>query len=95
MIILIVTGNVAVAGADINGKLAFKNCAVSRKCRTQINDTIIDEAEYINTAMRMYNLIEYSDYSDTSRSLWQFKGDKIEGNADLTFDAQYIPNNSS
>ena len=43
----------------------------------------------------MYNLIEYSDnYSDTSGSLWQFKRDEIEGDADLTVDAQHIPNNS-
>ena len=32
--------------------------------------------------MSMYNLIEYSDnYSDTSRSLWQFKRDEIATNA--------------
>ena len=46
--------------------------------------------------MPMYNLIEYSDnYSDTSGSLWQFKRDEIEGNVDLTVDANHIPNNSS
>ena len=46
--------------------------------------------------MSMYNLIEYSDnYSDTWGSLWQFKRDKIEGNNDLTVDANHIPNNSS
>ena len=37
--------------------------------------------------MAMYNLIEYShNYSDTSGSLWNFKRDEIEGNADLTID---------
>ena len=61
----------------------------------EINETFIDKAEYINIAMPMYNLIEYSDnYSDASGSLWQFKRDEIEGNADLTVDA-HIPNNSS
>ena len=46
--------------------------------------------------MPMYNLIEYSDnYSGTSGSLWQFKRDQIEGNVDLTADANHIPNNSS
>ena len=46
--------------------------------------------------MPMYNLIEYSDhYSDTSGCLWQFKRDEIEGNVDLTVDANHIPNNSS
>ena len=46
--------------------------------------------------MPMYNLIEYSDnYSDTSGSLWQFKRDEIEGDADLTVDGNHIPNNLS
>ena len=41
--------------------------------------------------MPMYNLIEYSDnFSDTSRSLWNFKRDEIINNADVTND-----NNSS
>ena len=36
-----------------------------------------DETEHINITMPMYNLIEYNDnYSDTSRSLWQFKRDE-------------------
>ena len=38
-----------------------------------INNTQIDNAEYIDTVMPMYNLIEYSDnYSKTSGSLWQY-----------------------
>ena len=46
--------------------------------------------------MPMYNLIEYSgNYSDTSGSLRQFKRVEIEGDADLTVDDNYIPNNSS
>ena len=50
----------------------------------------------INIAMSMYKLIEYSDnYFVTSGILWQFKRDEIEGDADLTVNAQHIPNNSS
>ena len=46
--------------------------------------------------MSIYNLIEYSDnYSDTWWSLWRFKRDEIEGNANLTVDGNHIPNNSS
>ena len=49
----------------------FKICSSFRKRRIEINETFIDEAEHINIAMPMYNLIEYSDnYSDTSGSLW-------------------------
>ena len=74
---ILVTGNIAVVGADDNTKVAFKNCAPFRKCRTEINETFIDEAEYINIAMPMYNLIEYSDnYSDASGSLWHFNRDE-------------------
>ena len=37
--------------------------------------------------MPMYNLIEYSDnYSDTSGSIWDFKRDEINDNADVTND---------
>ena len=37
--------------------------------------------------MPMYNLIEYSDnYSDTSGSLWGFKRDEIDNNANVTND---------
>ena len=71
-------------GADNNTKVAFKNYAPFRKCRTEINETFIDEADCINIAMNMYNLIDYSDnYSDTSGSLWQFKRDEKEENVDL------------
>ena len=35
----------------------------------------------------MYNLIEYSDnYSDTSGSLWDFKRDGIDNNANVAYD---------
>ena len=93
---ILVTGNINVAGADANAKVAFKNCAPFRKSRTEINETFVDNAEHINIAMPMYNLIEYSDnYSDTSGSLWQIKVDEIGGDDDLTVDYNHIPNNSS
>ena len=92
----LVIGNITVAGGDTDTKVAFKNCAPFKKCRTEINGTFVDDAKHINIAMPMYNLIEYSDnYSDTSGSLWQFKRDEIEGDVDLTVNAQHIPNNSS
>ena len=38
-----------------------------------MNNTEIDNAQYIDIVMPMYNLIEYSDnYSKTSGSLWQY-----------------------
>ena len=72
---ILVTGNITSGGNET--KAAFKNCAPFRKCRTEINETFVDESEHINIAMPMYNLIGYSDnYYDTSGSLWQFKRDE-------------------
>ena len=68
-------------------QVVFKNCALFKDCRTEINDTFVDYADFINIAMPMYNLIEYSDnYSDTSGSLWNFKRDEIINDEDVTND---------
>ena len=83
-------------GVDANTKVTFKNCARFRKCRTEINETFVNNGEHVNIAMTMYNLIEYSNnYCDTSGNLWKFKRDEIEEDADLTLDDNHIPNNSS
>ena len=84
---ILVTGNINVTGGDNNTKVAFKNCAPFEKCSTEIDGTLVDETDFINITMPMYNLIEYSDnYSDTSGSLWDFKRDEIVNNADVTND---------
>ena len=57
---ILVTENVNVTGGDNNTRAAFKNCAPIKDCRTDINDTFADYADFINIAMPMYNLIEYS-----------------------------------
>ena len=42
-----------------------------------MNDEYVNNANNLDIAMPMYNLIEYSDnYSGTSGSLWQFKRDE-------------------
>ena len=78
---ILVKGNISVnntagAGAaanNTNKKVIFKNCATFTNCISKINNTQIDNAEYIDIVMPMYNLIEYSDnYSKTSGSLWQY-----------------------
>ena len=94
---ILVTGNIAVKkrnndntnNIDITQatQVVFKNCAPFKDCRTEINDTFVDYADFINITMPMYNLIEYSDnYSDTSGSLWDFKRDEITNNANVTND---------
>ena len=81
----LVTKNITVA-ANNNIDVALKNFAPFSTCTTEINNTFVDTANHIYIAMPIYNLIEYSDnYSDTSRSLWQFKRDEVpDSNANLT-----------
>ena len=76
---ILVKGNISVnntaadgaAANNTNKKVIFKNCAPFTNCISKINNTQIDNAEYIDIVMPMYNLIEYSDnYSKTSGSLW-------------------------
>ena len=78
---ILVKGNISVnnnAGAGVaanntNKKVIFKNCAPFTNCISKINNTQIDNAEYIDIVMPMYNLTEYSDnYSKTPGSLWQY-----------------------
>ena len=70
----ITVNNTAAGGAaanNTNKKVIFKNCAPFTNCISKINNTQIDNAEYIDIVMPMYNLIEYSNnYSKTSGSLW-------------------------
>ena len=50
-------------------------------CISNIDNTQIDNAEYTDVLMPMYNFIEYSDnYSKTSGSLRQFYRDETHDN---------------
>ena len=78
---ILVKGNISVnntaadgaAANNVDKKVIFKNCAPFTNCINKINNTQIDNAEYIDIVKSMYNLIEYSDnYSKTSGSLWQY-----------------------
>ena len=76
---ILLKGNMAVnntaadgaAANNNNKKVIFKNCALFTNCISKIDNTQIDNAEYIDRVMPMYNLLEFSDnYSKTSGSLW-------------------------
>ena len=55
-----------------------KNCASFTNCISEINNRKVDDAQYIDIVMPMYNLIEYSDvYSKISGSLWQSYRDEL------------------
>ena len=99
---ILVTGNItdtrtiaAAAGGDSQQEKQldaatqgiFWNYALFKKFSTEIDGSFVDETDFINITMPMYNLIEYSDnYSDTSGSLWDFKRDEIIDNADWNND---------
>ena len=78
---ILVKGNITVnntaadgaAANNTNKKVIFKNCAPFTNCISKINNTQIDNAEYIDIVMPMYNLVWYSDnYSERSGSQWQY-----------------------
>ena len=83
---ILVTGNITATPNNAVTQVVFKNCAPFEKCRTEINETLVDEADFINITMPVYNLIEYSDNSDTTGSLWNFKRDEIINNVYVTND---------
>ena len=57
--------------------VVFKNCDPIINCKSEINNTEIDDAKDIDIVLPMYNLIESSDnYSKTSGSLWQYYKNK-------------------
>ena len=71
---ILVKGNITVnntaAANNTNKKVIFKNCAPFNTRISKINNTQIDNAEYIDIVMPIYNLIEYSDnYSKTSGTM--------------------------
>ena len=61
---ILVKGNISVnntaaaAANNTNEKVIFKNCAPFTNCISKINSTQIDNAQYIDIVMPMYNLIE-------------------------------------
>ena len=63
---ILVKGNITVnntadatdAADNTNKNVIFKNCAPSTNWISKINNTQIDNAEYIDIIMPMYNLIE-------------------------------------
>ena len=86
----ITVNNTAVKGAaatNTNKIVLFKNCVPFTNCITNINNTEIDNAKYIDIVMPMYNLIEYSDnHSKILGSLWQYCKEipAINDNGDIT-----------
>ena len=71
---VLVKGTITITGAvddADDADVIFKNCTPFINCKSEINNTEIDNAKNTDMVMPMYNLIEYSDnYSITSGRLW-------------------------
>ena len=87
----LVKGRITITGAEAdaaarqidkrNKGVIFNNCAPFINCKSEINNTKIDNVKDIDIVMPMHNLIEYSDnYSKTSGSLWQYYKDEPNDN---------------
>ena len=77
---ILVKGRITITGAEAdaaaiqtnerNKRVIFKNCAPSINCKTEINNTQIDNTKDNGRVILFYNSIEYSyNYSKTSGSL--------------------------
>ena len=77
---ILVKGIITITGAqddaaarqavESNKGVIFKNYAPFINCKSEKNNTEIDNPKYIDVVMPKYNLIEYSDhYLKTSESL--------------------------
>ena len=66
---ILVKGTITVANTaavytdsvNTNKEVIFKNCAPCTTCKSRINNRKVDDAQFINVVMPMYNLIQYSD----------------------------------
>ena len=64
-------------------KLVFKNHAPFINCTSKINSVKIDNAEDLDVAMPMYNLLEYSkNYRKTTGTLWNYCRDEPNSDTD-------------
>ena len=74
--------------------LTFKNNAPFRSCISKINNTLIDNAEDVDTVIPMYIFLEYSNnFSMTSGSLWNYYRDELNDSANEIDDNDNMINN--
>ena len=77
---IVVTGKITVTDPDNNGydkKLALKNNALFISCISKINGTLVDNAEDLDVAMPLYNLLGYSkNYRKTTEILSNYYRDE-------------------
>ena len=97
---IVVKGRISVRGTNDankrNKKLTFKNNAPFRSCISKINNLFTENAEDLDIAMPMDNLLEYSDnYSKPLGSLWNYYRNEINNSANENNNANnYSINNN-
>ena len=91
---ILVSGTMEVTGAEAdhaakrldkrNKGVIIKNCVPLTDYISEINNTQVDNAKYLDVAMSVYNLIEHSDnFSKRSGSLWHYcRGDPSDNIAE-------------
>ena len=86
----LVRGDITVV-ASLAAQVVFKNCAPFNKCITKIDETTVDDAEYLDLVKPMYNLVEYSsNCSETTGSLTFYSKDEATSfNEDIVNDYNF------
>ena len=87
------------AGGIINIRnrfLAFKNKAPFTNCISKISNILIDNAEDLDVAMPMHNLLEYiKNYRKTTWSLWNYYRDEPNDFPANNYNANPVTNSES
>ena len=82
---IVIKGDITVTYANNNAhdqKIAFKSNASFTSCILKINSTIVNNAEYLDIVMPIYNLIECSINWKTTESLWNYYRDEPNSGAE-------------
>ena len=79
-----------------NRKLILKNNAPFVSCITRINGELIEDADYLDIVMPMYNLLEYSkNYRKTIESLYNYYRDELTNDKNNNFANRNVLNSNT
>ena len=84
---ILVKSTITVAGNNLRDRqdrpLILKNNTPFVSCITRINGELIEDADYLDIVMSMYNLLEYNkNYRKTIGSLYNYYRDQLNDDAD-------------
>ena len=66
------------SGADVNNANIYKkNCPPFTGCKSRMSNTQVPKAKFLDVAIPMYNLIEFSNnYSKANYGKWEYRRNK-------------------